>query len=189
MSVNLFRGQKVRLTAPHSLAEAETMARWTHDSEFSRLLEVGANRPLSAPDLIERYSDFKPEVAVDNFLFFLRPLAEETFLGFITLEDIRWRNGEAWVGIGLGERAYWGRGYGTEAMRLISRYAFAELGLHRLSLTVFDYNPRAIRSYQKAGFAEEGRLRGYVARDGRRWDLVFMGLLREEWERNVKPEA
>ncbi|MBL8045579.1 MAG: GNAT family N-acetyltransferase [Anaerolineales bacterium] len=188
MNTTLFTGSLLRLTAPYSLAEAETMARWTHDSEFARLLDSGANYPLSAPDLIERYSDFKPEVAADNFLFFLRPLAEETFLGFMTLEDIMWRNGNAWVGIGLGERAYWGRGYGTEAMRLISRYAFAELGLHRLSLTVFEYNSRAIRSYQKAGFVEEGRFRGYVAREGRRWDLVFMGLLREDWL-NVRRNA
>lgn len=188
MNTTLFSGSFVRLTAPRSLAEAEVLARWTHDSEFARLLDSGANRPLAAPDLIERYSDFKPEVAADNFLFFVRPLAEETLLGFMTLEDIVWRNGNAWVGIGLGERAYWNRGYGTEAMRLISRYAFEELDLHRLSLTVFEYNPRAIRSYQKAGFVEEGRFRGYVARDGRRWDLVFMGLLREDWL-NVRRSA
>lgn len=181
MSPSLFTGSLVQLTAPRSLAEAETLARWTHDSEFARLLDGGANRPLAAPDLIERYTDFKPEVEPDNFLFFIRSLADETLLGFITLEDIFWRNGNAWVGIGVGERAYWGKGYGTEAMRLISRYAFEELDLHRLSLTVFEYNARALRSYQKAGFVEEGRFRGFIARDGRRWDLVFMGLLREEW--------
>lgn len=181
MNTTLFSGSFVRLTAPRSPAEAEVLAHWTHDSEFARLLDSGANRPLAAPDLIDRYTDFKPEVEPDNFLFFIRSLAEETLLGFVTLEDVSWCNRNAWVGIGVGERAYWGKGYGTEVMRLISRYAFEELDLHRLSLTVFEYNPRAIRSYQKAGFVEEGRFRGYVARDGRRWDLVFMGLLREEW--------
>lgn len=185
MRLNLFQGQKVRLTAVHSPAEAEVMARWTQDSEFARLLDSGAHRPLSAPDLRERYSEFKPDIEPDLFLFMLRPLAEDTLLGFVGLEDVFGRNGNAWVGIGLGERAYWGRGYGTEAMRLVSRYAFEELGLHRLSLTVFEYNPRAVHSYLKAGFVEEGRLRGYLERDGRRWDLIFMGLLREEWL-NVK---
>ena len=64
---------------------------------------------------------------------------------------------------------------------LILRYAFLELNLQRVSLDVFDYNQRAIRSYEKAGFTLEGRQRGVLLREGKRWDLVYMGILREEW--------
>jgi RimJ/RimL family protein N-acetyltransferase len=66
-------------------------------------------------------------------------------------------------------------------MRVVLRYAFQELNLRRVSLTTYEYNPRAIRSYEKAGFIHEGRARKFLLREGRRWDLLFMGVLREEW--------
>ena len=66
-------------------------------------------------------------------------------------------------------------------MRVILRYAFTELNLHRVSLGLFEYNPRALRSYEKAGFKMEGRMRGTLHREGRRWDDLYMGILRTEW--------
>ena len=72
-------------------------------------------------------------------------------------------------------------GYGTEAARLMLRLAFERIGLHRVGLSVFAFNERAIRSYQKAGFRVEGRLREAIARDGRYWDEIQMGVLRDEW--------
>ena len=75
-----------------------------------------------------------------------------------------------------------GKGFGRDGLALLLRYAFHELGLHRLWLDVFGYNGRAIHLYQRAGFREEGRLREHLQRDGRRWDVVLMGLLRSEWE-------
>jgi RimJ/RimL family protein N-acetyltransferase len=66
-------------------------------------------------------------------------------------------------------------------MNVLLRFAFTEVNLKRVSLGVFEYNPRAIRSYEKAGFRLEGRLRSLLHREGRRWDNLFMGILREEW--------
>jgi RimJ/RimL family protein N-acetyltransferase len=66
-------------------------------------------------------------------------------------------------------------------MQVILRFAFEELNLYRVSLDVFEYNPRAVRSYEKAGFSHEGRLRRCLNRNGRRWDLIYMGILRDEW--------
>jgi RimJ/RimL family protein N-acetyltransferase len=117
-----------------------------------------------------------------KFFFQVRRLEDDRLLGFVELGELDWTNSEAWVGIGLGERDAWGRGYGTDAMRLMLRYAFTELNLHRVSLNVFSYNPRAIRSYEKAGFRVEGCIRQAMQREGRRWDYVYMGLLRSEWE-------
>ncbi|MCK4899416.1 MAG: GNAT family N-acetyltransferase, partial [Anaerolineales bacterium] len=75
----------------------------------------------------------------------------------------------------------WGKGFGTDAVSVILRYAFHELNLHRVSLGVFEYNRRARRSYEKVGFSVEGRIRGDMLRQGRRWDVFIMGILREEW--------
>jgi RimJ/RimL family protein N-acetyltransferase len=103
-------------------------------------------------------------------------------IGSIELLEFSWSSGDAWVGIGIGESAYQGKGYGTEAMQILLRYGFEELGLHRVSLSVFAYNTRAIHSYEKAGFQHEGRIRQYVLREGKTWDLLFLGILRSEWE-------
>jgi RimJ/RimL family protein N-acetyltransferase len=87
------------------------------------------------------------------------------------------------LGIGILRREYWGRGYGSEAVSLMLRFGFTELNLRRISLSVFEYNTRAVRAYEKAGFQQEGRLRQALQRDGRRWDELFMGILREDWLR------
>ncbi len=103
-------------------------------------------------------------------------------IGDIGLDGIRWSQGDTFVGISINDREYWGKGYGTDAMRLILRFAFVELNLRRVTVNVFEYNPRAVSSYAKVGFKQEGRLRAYLNRDGRRWDVLYMGILREEWE-------
>jgi RimJ/RimL family protein N-acetyltransferase len=86
----------------------------------------------------------------------------------------------ATIGIALG-REHIGRGYGTDAMRVIVSYGFRELGLHRIQLGVAPFNPAGIRAYEKAGFAEEGRRREAVWHDGRWYDEVLMSVLEHEW--------
>ena len=66
-------------------------------------------------------------------------------------------------------------------MKMVARYAFEELGLYRINLNVFAYNTRAIKSYEKVGYVVEGKTREAVHRDGKRWDVIFMGLLREDF--------
>jgi RimJ/RimL family protein N-acetyltransferase len=84
--------------------------------------------------------------------------------------------------ITIGEKEVWGRGYGTEATRLMLDHAFGGLGLHRVALTVFEFNERAIRAYLRCGFVVEGRARESIWRDGRWWDEVGMSILATEWQ-------
>jgi RimJ/RimL family protein N-acetyltransferase len=111
----------------------------------------------------------------------IRILADDQAIGFISLGGINWVHGSAWVGIGIGDPAFWSKGYGTEAMQLLLHYAFDELNLYRVNLNVFEYNERAVRSYVKSGFVVEGRARRVFVREGRRWDFIYMGILRDEW--------
>ena len=103
-------------------------------------------------------------------------------IGMVDLFIDHWSHRDAWIGIGIGARADWGQGYGSDAMRLILRYAFAELNLDRVTLSVFEYNERAIHTYRKLGFREEGRQRQRLNRYGRWWDMLIMGLPREAWQ-------
>ena len=184
MNVPLFQGNLVRLIAPDPQLAAGLHSRWMRDSEFVRLLDADPARLFSVDKNKEWYEKNLVEEQKNDELFLLiRTLEEDRTIGLIGLDGIRWTHGDAWIGIGLGEREYWGKGYGTDAMRILLRYAFEELNLHRLSLSVFEYNPRAIRSYEKVGFIVEGSARQFLNRDGQRYDMIFMGILREEWER------
>jgi RimJ/RimL family protein N-acetyltransferase len=87
------------------------------------------------------------------------------------------------LGIAIGDKAYWGKGYGRDAVRLLLMHAFRHRNAHKVWLRVNGPNERAIHSYLACGFVEEGRLRQHVWGDGQYIDLVYMGILREEWEK------
>ena len=85
------------------------------------------------------------------------------------------------LGIFIGDKGCWSKGYGTEALRLMLKHGFDQLNLHRVYLTVLSYNARAIRSYEKVGFKREGVLREHMYRDGKYHDVYYMGILKNEW--------
>lgn len=180
MSTDLFKGQLVRLAATDIEKDSETWAKWSRDSEYLRLLDSDPAIPRSIQDVKRSFEDHGPTDR--GFPFAIRTLDEDRLIGFIGL----WiypslTQGNGWVGIGIGERDCWGKGYGTDAMKVLLRYAFTEVNLHRVSLGVFDYNARAIKAYEKAGFILEGRMREAMHRDRKYWDILFMGVLRDEW--------
>jgi RimJ/RimL family protein N-acetyltransferase len=121
------------------------------------------------------------EMSSGSYFFSIRTLAEDKLIGELNLGVVDWTGRDAFVGLGIGETEYWNKGYGTDIMNVLLRFAFAEVNLQRVTLTVFEYNPRAIRSYEKAGFRHEGRQRRALNREGQRWDELYMGILREEW--------
>jgi RimJ/RimL family protein N-acetyltransferase len=117
----------------------------------------------------------------DDVGFAIETLGDPPVLaGNLHLFGVRAKDRCATLGIALG-RDYIGRGYGTDAVRVIVGYGFREMGLHRIQLGVAPFNPAGIRAYQKAGFVEEGRLRESVLHDGRWYDEVLMSILDHEW--------
>jgi len=181
MNNDLFTGQLVRLAAINPEADAAWFARWDRDTEYIRLLDGAPFRLIPVKKVKEEIEKEIEENAANACLFVVRTLADDRLIGFVELEGIRWPHGDTFVGIGLGDRDYWGKGYGTDAMKIVLRYAFTELNLQRVSLDVFGYNERALRSYQKAGFVIEGRQRQLLLRNGQRFDCIYMGVLRNEW--------
>ena len=104
-----------------------------------------------------------------------------TMIGNSSFHNLDWRNRNAELGIFIGEKSYWDRGYGTEVMRLLLKHGFNTLNLHMIYLRVYEDNRRAIRAYEKAGFVEDGRLRQMIFKDGEFLDVIFMSVLRAEW--------
>ena len=184
----LLKGRLVRLAAMDPEEAGAAFSRWKRDSELVRLFDSGPARQFSAKKSREWMEKHLEDSGDRIFWFGIRTLADDCFLGDIDLDVTDWNLREAYVGLGIGPREFWGRGYGTEAMQLMLEYAFLEVNLDRVSLTVFEYNPRAIRSYEKCGFQHEGRVRGRLFREGKRWDLLMMAIRRSDWmEKNGYP--
>lgn len=184
MNSELFPGKLVRLKAVNPETMAEAYSRWSQDTEYWRLMSAEPAQPMSIKSTKEWLEDELYKDPPGFIMFAIHTLEDDRLIGEIGFEDDNLPYGEAFVAIGIGERGDWGKGYGTDAMSLILRYAFTELNLQRVSLTVSGYNSRAVQSYLKAGFLEEGRLRSCENRAGRRNDLIYMGILREEWEKS-----
>jgi RimJ/RimL family protein N-acetyltransferase len=105
-------------------------------------------------------------------------------IGNCGYHQIDWRCRAAEVGIVIGEKRLWNQGFGTEAMSLLVCHGFETLNLNRVQLHVYENNPSAIRSYEKAGFVLEGRQRQAMYKNGKYFDILLMGILREDWMKN-----
>jgi RimJ/RimL family protein N-acetyltransferase len=104
-------------------------------------------------------------------------------IGYVSLSDIDYRNRRAeWSGIIIGEKEYRGQGYATQAIYLLLEYCFNELDLHRLSGTWLAENTVSMFVGKMMGFRQEGVLRDYVFKEGKRHDLIIMSILRSEFE-------
>lgn len=175
-------GEKVYLR-PLERDDATLLQRWVNDAEVTRNLTLW--RPMSLDDelaFIERTSNDPQAFSLGIVL-----RADDRLIGTAGLHNLDWRNRSASFGIEIGEKDEWGRGYGTDAARLIVNEAFQTMNLNRIWLLVYEFNARGIRSYEKVGFVREGTHRQFTFRDGRYWDAHTMAILRSEWETAAKP--
>ncbi|GAG67205.1 unnamed protein product, partial [marine sediment metagenome] len=100
----------------------------------------------------------------------------------IGLHRINWRDKNCMLGIFIGDIEDWNKGHGTDAIKTILKYAVDKLSLHKINLHVYEYNPRAIRTYEKCGFKKEGLLREGHYYNGKYWNVIVMGIL----DRDIK---
>lgn len=155
--------------------------RWMND--FQTLPRLGA---APGPMTLEAETRWYDEiVASDTRIFTIYERATWRPLGTTDLRDIDHRNRSASFGVLIGEPGDRGKGYGTEATRLMLDYAFTALGLHNVLLHVYAYNLAGQRAYEKAGFKEIGRRRQCRWLGGRLWDEVLMDCLASEFESPV----
>ena len=163
----------------HRGENLKAFMRWYSDPEVARLTRYQQG-PLTTEE-IQRF--FHGRIMGADFLAMAIHVREtERLIGTCAFSQLDGDNGSALYHITIGERDAWGKGYGSEATELMVEHAFVRLALHRVALTVFEFNARAIRAYEKCGFTAEGRARDAIFRDGRFWDEIHMSILAEEWE-------
>ena len=173
----LLEGALTRLTAINPESDAQAFTNWQRDTEYWRLLD---SDPPHLPG-IKQTQEWMEKTESENRDFAIRTRADDKLIGFCGMHLRHGPHRDTFIYIGIGERDYRGKGYGTDAHGVLLHYAFTELDLHRVSLSVFGYNERAIRSYEKLGYVREGVQRQELLRNGRRWDSIMMGLLASEW--------
>jgi RimJ/RimL family protein N-acetyltransferase len=170
-------GVVLRRHKPENLA---AFRRWYSDPEIARLARY-QEAPMRAEE-IERF--FAARVVGDDALAMaIHERSTDRLVGTCAFSQLDGDNGSALYHITIGEKDAWGRGYGTEATRLMLGHAFGPLGLRRIALFVFEFNERAIRTYQRCGFIIEGRARESIFRDGRWWDELAMSVLESDWRK------
>ena len=181
------QGRLVRLRG-YEKSDLAAVMKWVTDEEVTRQLGAGALTFPVSSITEEQFIEAATHAATDpnNKVFAIETIAESRYIGAVDLRGINWIDRHAEVGIVIGDKSLWGKGYGTDAMRVIMRLGFAKLGLNRLWLKVFDFNHRAIKSYEKCGFKHEGVLRGDHFAEGRYHDTIVMGILESEYREASK---
>jgi ribosomal-protein-alanine N-acetyltransferase len=169
------RGERVRLVPSERSLHLENALRWFNDPEITATLEFhdGITRRQEEAffDMIEAQRETDLHWAIHD--------ESERHIGFIGLHGIRWRHRSATGGLLLGERDAWGRGYATDAVRVRTRFAFEELGLHRVEGHTI--NPAMCRVYEKCGYRREGVARAKLWRGGRWHDATFYAILEGDY--------
>lgn len=176
----MLKGEKV-LLRPVRKTDLENFLKWFNDPEVAQYLAIYLPMTdIGEEKWIEGLSTLQ---AGKEIVFVIEACGDDSFvpIGNCGLHRINWKDRDAEAGMAIGEKDYWGKGYGTEALELLLEYGFDQLNLHRVSTGAYEFNERSIRTQQKAGFQIEGRIRLSVFKNGRYWDKVLLGILREEW--------
>ena len=170
----ILKGERVRLR-PVRDEDLPQFQRWLNDADILRWLTLP-----KGPTMGEELQWWEAEQRNPEDIVWAIEMLDGRLLGDLALRPnpvARWAD----LGIFIGEKAFWSRGYGADAVRTILRYAFLAMRLNRVSLTADELNARALRCYEKCGFVREGLLRQQRLVDGQFHNAVLMGILREEF--------
>jgi len=176
ISESILTAKTLRLR-PADESDLVHFQRWLADDELRRWL----GSVNEQPSIAEEYDWYMSKRQDPDTILWSIEAADGSLLGNVELR-LSPLNRRAEVGIGIFDRGQWGKGYGTEAMRLVLDFAFGELKLNRVELTTDEENTRAIRSYEKCGFVREGLLREHRLVGGRPSDCVAMAVIRSDRE-------
>lgn len=188
IQTQLFEGQDIRFGPIDHEKDPEVESKWMHNSEFMRMMEISPARPMSAAIIRKQYEKLEKQIdeSKNLFHFTIRAKEDDRLIGKADVQWIEWTNGNGWIQLGIGSADDRRKGYGSQALNMLTRFAFAELNLFRVSARIPEYNEAALALFKKFGFVEEVCRRQALDRDGRRWDLFIFGLLSSDWQNQTR---
>jgi RimJ/RimL family protein N-acetyltransferase len=181
----MYIGKNIRLRAPER-TDLPKFVEWVNDPEVRDGLTI--TYPMSMEDETHWF-DHMLQQPLETHPMVIEAKDGKNWVGIGScgFHDIDWRNANAEIGILIGEKKFWDKGYGTETILLLLKVGFEVLNMHRIWLRVHEDNIRAIRCYHKVGFVNEGQKRDAEFKNGKYIDIVLMSVLRPEWKDEYHP--
>ncbi|MDD2608887.1 MAG: GNAT family protein [Giesbergeria sp.] len=177
------KGKIVTLRAPE-LSDVPVLHEWSNDPEIWKMLG-GWHFPFSSKSTEEWVKSRKDNNLTDHVFCIETP--DEGVIGTANIVNIDWKNKNAFHGMMIGKKNLRGKGYALDALFSIMRYAFMDLGLHRLDGDMIEYNTRSIEFYiKKGGWKHEGIRKNWFYRDGRFYDKVIVGVEQNDYIEIIK---
>jgi RimJ/RimL family protein N-acetyltransferase len=177
----MIEGKTVRLRSVE-LSDLDELVKGWNNLELRNLVGAASLGPASRGEEEEWIkTTWKEKRERRSFVFAIEGVSEKKLLGTVSLLNCNWTDRSASLGIAIYSPENWGKGYGSEATRLLLDFAFKTLNLHKVELEVFDFNERALKCYRKVGFKEVGRKREARFIDGEYRDVIMMDMLKTEW--------
>ncbi len=176
--INVLIGEKVRLRG-YKEEDIQLAYEYMNDPEVILNLSTGVPYPVTL-EMEKQWFESQKEMK-NTYNFAIEALEEGIYIGGCGINTLDLKNGVAIVGIFIGHEEYRGKGYGTDAMKVLIDFIFNQINVNKVQLNVFGFNERAIKSYKKSGFVEEGRIRQRLFRNGKYQDQIVMGILRDEY--------
>ena len=177
-SLPMLRGERVWLRAS-TRVDFTTDVDAISDAETGHFL--GIKMPISSEGAEQYAQQILSQQGKTVWAFAVCPLGEERRIGTVNLRNVDRENGSAELAIVISDKSLQGQGLGTDALNCLVDFGFGELRLERIYLHVFDYNARAMRSYEKAGFQTDAVLRRHRFHRGDHHDVHLMSILRGDW--------
>ncbi|NHJ04110.1 MAG: N-acetyltransferase [Candidatus Heimdallarchaeota archaeon] len=175
----MFEGEKILLRS-YELNDIKTIMRFFNNLKLRHF--IGTIIPFSEEEEKEWIREsWRLRKEGRNYKFAIEHKESKELLGGCELSNIDNINRSAILGISIYAEKNWNKGFGTDAMRVLLNFGFHYLNLHRIELFVFEYNPRAIKVYEKLGFQKVGKKRDAKYIDGRYYDSIIMDILVDEW--------
>jgi RimJ/RimL family protein N-acetyltransferase len=156
--------------------DAERCYRWMNDPNIVRTLK--SRYPIAFQSEMEWIERAMHSTSIERH-FAIERRDDRSHIGNASVHDIDWVSRAAWFGLFVGEPTAWNRGFGTDAIRTLVRFAFEEMNLRKLRIHVFDYNEKAKHVLVAQGFVEEGKLLRDFYREGVYHDIVILSMFRE----------
>ena len=175
----MYRGGLVKLRA-YKESDIEKAVEFINDEEVKKFLDSNIPFPITKWQE-EEWIKSRKSNSDYTYDFAIEDLETGKYIGGCSINECNLKSRNCTIGIMIGDKDYWDKGYGSDALSVLIKFIFEEVNMNKIKLGVFSFNNRAIACYKKLGFIEEGILKKELYRNGKYYDIILMSLFKEDW--------
>ena len=175
----MYKGKLVKLRA-YKESDIERGTEFINDEEVKKFLYTDIPFPSTKWEE-EEWVKSRKSNSDCTYDFAIEDLETGKYIGGCSINECNSKNRNCTIGIMIGDKEYWGKGYGSDSLKVLIKFIFEEVNMNKIKLNVFSFNSRAIACYKKVGFIEEGVLKKELYRNGKYHDIIIMSLFKDDW--------